>query len=203
MKKEYTKKRRNTGDRTRKQIVLLSVEGKNKTEKNYFNGFNNESTRVVFTSGNETDPVKLAKRLVQEYKSYQLDDELGDRAFCVIDGDVSKKQEKEIKKAETVVKKKGSIIVSNPCIEVWFVFHFTDSTKQYKSSQEVFNRLKEYIPDYEKNMKGIYSRLINKQMVAIRNAKKLEEYNQMLNRSLHNSDYQPSSEVYKIIENLL
>ena len=198
MKKEYTKKRRNTGNRTRKQVILLSVEGKNKTERNYFKGFNNETTRVVFTSGNETDPVKLAKRLVQEYKSYQLDDELGDRAFCVIDGDVSKKQENEIRKAEAVVKKKGSIIVSNPCIEVWFVFHFTDSTKQYKSSQDVVNRLKEYIPDYEKNMKEIYIRLINKQTDAIRNAKKLEVYN----RSLHNFDFQPSSEVYKIIEDL-
>ncbi len=202
MKEKYTRKKRNTGDRTRKQIVLLSVEGQNKTEKNYFNGFNNETTKVVFTSGNETDPVKLSKRLLQEYKDNQLDDGLGDLAFCVVDGDVSKKQEVEIRKAETIVKKKGKVIVSNPCIEVWFLFHFTDSTRQYKSSQEAVNRLKEYIPDYEKNMKEIYNQLFDKLDTAISNAKKLDDYNQMLNRSLHSYDYQPSSEIYKIIEKI-
>lgn len=202
MKEKYTRKKRNTGDRTRKQIVLLSVEGQNKTEKNYFNGFNNETTKVVFTSGNETDPVKLSKRLLQEYKNNQLDDGLGDLAFCVVDGDVSKKQEVEIRKADTIVKKKGKVIVSNPCIEVWFLFHFTDSTRQYKSSQEAVNRLKEYIPDYEKNMKEIYNQLFDKLDTAIINAKKLDDYNQMLNRSLHSYDYQPSSEIYKIIEKI-
>ena len=202
MKKEYTKKKRNTGNRVRKRIVLLSVEGENKTEKNYFKGFNNATTRVVFTRGNETDPVRLAKRLVQEYKSLGLDDELGDLAYCVVDGDVSKKQEKEIKKAETIVKKHGNIIVSNPCFEVWFLFHYTDSTRQYKSSREVVIALKEYIPDYEKNTADIYSQLIDKLDDAISNAKNLDDYNKMMQRSLHNYDYQPSSEVYKIIEGI-
>ena len=96
MKRGYVAKRRNTGNRKRKRIILLAVEGNNKTETNYFRGFNSKDTKIIFASGNDTDPINMANSLVEDYTSNDLDSELGDAAFCVVDGDVSKTRENQI-----------------------------------------------------------------------------------------------------------
>lgn len=199
MKQGYVAKKRNTGNRKRRRIVLLAVEGKNKTETNYFRGFDSKDTKIVFASGNDTDPVNMANSLVEDYRFNDLDDELGDAAFCVVDGDVSKTREKQVLEADRIVKKIGSVIVSNPCIEVWFLCHFTSSSAQFQSSKEAVSRLKEYIPGYEKNMGGIYELLKEKQEYAIKNAKALDQINEVVDRKLHHYDYQPSTEIYKIL----
>ena len=53
-------KRRDTGTRQRKSIVLFAAEGTNKTETLYFNSFKPEKVQIKFTRGNETDPEKMA-----------------------------------------------------------------------------------------------------------------------------------------------
>ena len=199
MKQGYVAKKRNTGTRKRRRIVLLAVEGKNKTETNYFRGFDSKDTKIVFASGNDTDPINMANSLVEDYKLNDLDDELGDAAFCVVDGDVSKTREKQVLEADRIVQKIGSVIVSNPCIEVWFLCHFTPSSGQFQSSKEAVNRLKEYIQKKKKNMKGIYNLLEDKQDFAIKNAKALDQINKTVGRQLHHYDYQPSTEIFKIV----
>lgn len=202
MKTAYTAKKRNAGNRQRKRIILIATEGANKTETNYFKGFDSKEIRIVFVSGNETDPINMAKNLVAEYKDNGLDESLGDLAFCVLDGDLSRDQERRIVEADRILGKTGKIIVSNPCIEVWFLCHYTYSTKQYMSSAEVETRLQQYLPDYKKSMVGLKSVLDERLSKAILNAKRLEEYNQQAGRKPHTYDYQPSTEVYKIVEEL-
>lgn len=203
MRQGYVAKKRNTGNRKRRRIVLLAVEGNNKTEKNYFRGFDSTDTKIIFASGNDTDPINMAKSLIEDYKFNDLDSELGDAAFCVVDGDVSKTREKQVLEADRIVKKIGSVIVSNPCIEVWFLCHFTSSSGQFQSSKEAVIRLKEHIPEYEKSMKGIYELLEDMQEQALKNAKALDQFNIQVGRQLHHYDYQPSTEVYKIIHTIL
>lgn len=203
MKRGYKAKKRNARTRKRRRIILLAVEGKNKTETNYFKSFDNKDTNIVFASGNDTDPINMAKSLVDDYRFNELDGELGDVAFCVTDGDVSRTREKQIMEADRIVRKIGSVIVSNPCIEVWFLCHFAQSSGQFQSGKDVIKRLKEYIPGYEKNMNGIYELLEEKQKTAIINAKELEQHNNMVGRKLHHHDYQPSTEVYKIVQTIM
>lgn len=204
MKKAYYPKKRNTGDRKRKRMILISAEGNSKTEKNYFGDFSNKDTKVIFAPGNDTDPISIVKALVEEYENRGLTKELGDQAFCVVDGDVSKKQEEQILKADKIIRTiKGQVIVSNPCIEVWFLCHFIESTKQYISSAEIVKRLQEYIPGYEKNIKGIKNLLDPNVELAVARAKKLDAYNRDNGRKPHQYDFQPSTEVYKVIEELL
>ena len=202
MRQGYVAKKRNTGKRKRRRIVLLAVEGNNKTETNYFRGFDSKDTKIIFASGNDTDPINMANSLVEDYKFNELDGELGDAAFCVVDGDVSRTREKQVLEADRIVKKIGSVIVSNPCIEVWFLCHFTPSSRPFQSSKEAVNRLKECIPGYEKNMDGLYDLLEEKQEYAINNAKALDRINEAVGRKLHHYDYQPSTEIYKIINYL-
>ena len=80
-------KQRDIEKRKRKSTFLFAAEGNNVTEKNYFKAINSDRVHVIFTKGNETDPVKLMNRLIEESKN--LDPELGDRAFCLVDADVN------------------------------------------------------------------------------------------------------------------
>lgn len=204
MREAYSSKKRNAHNRNRKSIVLLAVEGNNQTEKNYFNGLKFRNARIVFATGNDTDPMNMTKALLRDYKRKGLTAELGDMAYCIVDGDLSKEKESQIVKADELIKEiQGQVIVSNPCVEVWFICHFTDSTKQYVSSDDAVKRLQKFIPDYEKNMKGIASILSDKMLLAIENAKKLNQYNQKNERKEHCADYQPSTEVSVIIEYLI
>lgn len=200
MKYKYNGKIRNSGKRKQRRIVLIATEGNNKTEVNYFNNFSNKDTRVVFVRGNETDPVKMTKHLCDDYVYHDLDSQLGDLAYCVVDGDVSKTKEKQILEADSIIKKIGKVIVSNPCIEIWFLCHFINSTKQYLSSNEAIKRLKEFIPNYTKNDNEIYKLLKDNTNVAIQNAKYLEKYNHDNQHELHRYNNQPSTEIYKIVE---
>jgi len=200
MRFAYKAKKRNSGNRKRRRIILLATEGKNKTEVNYFRSFANKDYNFVFARGNETDPVRMSKHLIEDYAYHDLDKDLGDLAFCVIDGDLSSEKEKQIYEAEQIIKRIGKVIVSNPCIEVWFLCHYINSTKQYSSNNEVIQRLKVYIPNYTKNMLEIGEILSDKVGIAVKNAKCLEEYNYNDQRELHKCHFQPSSEVYKIIE---
>lgn len=202
MKSVYKAKKRNSWDRKRKRIILIATEGKNKTEETYFRNFQTKDTRIIFARGNFTDPVNMATLLVDDYKDKGLDKELGDIAFCVVDGDVSITREKQILDADNIVKGYGSVIVSNPCIEVWFLCHFTDSTKQYASGKEVIKRLQDYLPEYEKNISNLYELIYDKTSVAVENAKRMETNNNCLERKIHRADFQPSTEVYKIIETI-
>lgn len=202
MKSVYKAKKRNSWDRKRKRIILIATEGKNKTEETYFRNFQTKDTRIIFARGNFTDPVNMATLLVDDYKDKGLDKELGDIAFCVVDGDVSITREKQILDADNIVKGCGSVIVSNPCIEVWFLCHFTDSTKQYASGKEAIKRLQDYLTEYEKNISNLYELIYDKTSVAVENAKRMETYNNCLERKLHRADFQPSTEVYKIIETI-
>lgn len=202
MKNVYRAKKRNAGNRQRKRIILIATEGTNKTETNYFKGFNSKETRIVFASGNETDPVNMANSLVAEYGDNGLDERLGDRAFCIVDGDLSRDRERQIFEADRILRKTGTIIVSNPCIEVWFLCHYTYSTRQYLSSSEVESRLREYLPEYKKSMKGLKDILDEHLGRAVLNAKHLDNYNQQAGRKPHTYDYQPATEVYRIIEEI-
>lgn len=48
----------------------------------------------------------------------------------------------------------------------------------------------------------MYAKTIADVDAAIANAKKLEQYNQGLNRALHTASFMPSTEVYKVVETI-
>ena len=72
-RKGYTQKKRRGRYRQTKQILLLAVEGKNKTESNYFQSIASPYVDVRIVRGNETDPVGMAKRMLYEYEGILQD----------------------------------------------------------------------------------------------------------------------------------
>jgi len=202
----YEPKKRNSNSRVRKRIIVISTEGKNKTETNYFRKFNSNKVQIHFARGNATDPVRMAEALVQECEEKDIKKELGDRAYCLVDSDVDSQKDEHIAMADMVAgrnkKYNMEIIVSGPCFEEWFICHHRYSTKQYNSNEELLDDVEAVIPDYSKGREDIYELLVDYQEQAVQNAKKLEKHCIESGRKRHTSDFQPSTEVYKIIEEI-
>lgn len=83
------------------------------------------------------------------------------------------------------------LLVSNPCIELWFLLHFQDQ-KSRITSDKCIQKLMKVSPEYKKGEvshgeKEIFSRNVN---FAIERAKRLNEYEN------------PSTTVYRLIEML-
>ncbi|HIT10971.1 MAG TPA: hypothetical protein IAC24_05175 [Candidatus Onthousia faecigallinarum] len=72
---EITHPRKISSDRVGKlrkpeNKIIIAVEGKNKTEKLYFDNFDDgkKSYSITIAKGNDTDPLKLVKSLYKEIK---------------------------------------------------------------------------------------------------------------------------------------
>lgn len=199
----YISKKRNANTRKRKRFVVISSEGKNKTEKLYFKRFNSDKIRIHFSKGGATHPEGMISELLVEMKDIDFQPQLGDKAYCVIDSDFNEIKNEQIAKAEKKAKTKNiEVIVSGPCFEIWYLCHFIYSTKQYASNEEVIKELEKYIHGYTKSKEDVYDILLSLQEKAIANAKRLEEYNVQNNKKIHSVEFMPSTEVYKIIESI-
>ena len=196
----YQPKARNSYQRNRKSIVLLSTEGKNKTETQYFKSIPSLKHVIRFAQGNYTDPVNMMHALKKEFEELELETEMGDAAFCLVDSDVDPAKNSQLEKADSEAIDGIKLVVSSPCFEIWYLCHFSASTRQYGSNDEVLRILKQHIPEYKKEMTGIREIIWNKTDTAIHNAKVLEQQCFEKGIKLHTVAFTPSTEVYKIVE---
>lgn len=139
--------------RQRVPIICIVCEGKNRTERNYFNKFKNKNNpyRLIIVDAMVTDIVNMDKKCNSLIKEYQLDKKIGDHVFCVFDLDVDPK--KAVKYQELKGKnKKIEYIASNPCFEAWLLYYFEKSPKAVNSSKAEVAQLKKHCNNYEKNL---------------------------------------------------
>ena len=152
MVKRSAQKQRGRNERSTKRFILIGTEGKNKTEIGYFNKFNRiqKNFCVRFSSGNSTDSMGIVEDIKRT--RVKLKFHAGDLAFAVFDADLWGTRGKQIQQAINYAEKQEiKVILSNPCFEVWFVLHFEDGRAPYDSSDKVIDKLKQYVPDYEKS----------------------------------------------------
>jgi len=201
----YVAKKRCSGSRKRKSIILVSTEGKNQTETNYLKDFKNRNVPILFASGRFTDPVNMVETLSVEMERNGFDRDLGDKAFCLIDADVSPSKNQKIREADKIARKKGiELIVSAPCFELWFLCHYSFSTRQYGSNDELIAELMKHedFLNYKKNCTGLYEKLLPRLDIAIDNAKRLEYELIKLGKKKHTVDFSPSTEAYIVIQTI-
>ena len=200
----YHGKRRNTWDRKRKSLILLSVEGKNKTETQYFTDMARElNLNIRFAPGNYTDPVHMVKVLKDACREHGVGEEPGDKAFCIVDADVNPDKNSQLALADSMSEKDGILlIVSSPCFEVWCLCHYGCSSTHYQSSSAVVEDLQKKLPGYRKNGEGLYKVLAADTTTAIANAKILEKACIEAGYIPHTVEFSPSSEIYKVVEYL-
>lgn len=166
-----SKRKREIPNRQRKPVIALVCEGRNKTERKYFNHFKDRyGLYNLFVYDSEsTDILSMAKKCRQIFKNNQMDKNEGDRIFCLVDLDLSHTQ---YEKYLSVKKKYKEVnfIVSNPCFEIWLLYYFINNPEITSSSQKVKEQLKKIVPQYSEsfdivekcNLSDMYSVAINR-----------------------------------------
>lgn len=187
------------------KTILLIFEGKNKTEKLYFNNFKTRNSGVIlmFPSTKDTDSLSLVEFAVQCLKEFDINIKEGDRVWCIYDTDINPQKQQQLDNARKLAKKfKINIALSNPCFEIWYLLHFKYSTSCFGSNESLIQELKEYIPDYDKNIDvfKIVDEIKNNISYATANAMKLNDYHAELGRNLENIECNPSTQVFEVIE---
>lgn len=185
-----------------------AIVGDGFTEKIYFEQLKESESIKDFTIKPQL-PNKKGKggghvRVLQKVK--ELLHEGYDHVYCLIDFDkvVQENNTDNFRKDCLLLdQEKVTILINNPCFEVWFVLHFEKTGKLFSSGDEVEKKLCQHIKDYSKNQqylqkKNIYSYL--KPMLfskAIPNAEFLER-----NRE-EQCELYPRAEVYKLMKDLV
>nr|WP_129409637.1 RloB family protein [Marinitoga lauensis] len=120
-----------------------------------------------------------------------------DQIWFVFDKDEVKDQ--DFNNTINKLEKNGyKAIYSNPCFELWYLLHY-DFYQASLSKEHCLKKLKEKIPEYEKNSEDMYNKLKDKMEIAIDNAKKLEELKKDIKSF---SKKNPYTNVYKLVEEL-
>lgn len=200
----YRRKERNSRKRKRKPIVFLCAEGRNKTETLYFKAFGQDVNRIVrFSPGNYTDPVNMVQCLSKYMAENDFSPDLGDKAFCLIDADISVSKDAQIAKAIKLAQKENiQVIVSAPCFEYWYLCHFGMFGKKYLSNSELLSDIQHYVPQYQKNAPDMYEILKGRLLDAIQNAQAMEKRHLKDGETLHTVSFYPSTEVYYVVQEL-
>lgn len=202
--REFQKKRRNTEKRCKKPVMLITAEGNNKTERLYFTSLQKQhgkySMKFVKTS-KDTDPDGMYKSLDNYWRNNDLSKKYGDKAYIVMDLDCN---EQKAQRVEALSKNSENIqfVLSNPCIEVWFLLHFSYSTHQFMNSKEPKRELRKYINAYEENV-NIASVLEPHMHSAMRNVERLRDYYQRLGISWGSVACNPMTDVQRVVTELI
>lgn len=145
--------KRPIGKRRYRKLFVISAEGK-KTEPQYFAIFNNKSSVVhvhCLKPKGGSSPDKVLKRM----RNYIRDESIRktDEAWLVVDkDDWSNEQLSELHEWSESVDNYG-LAVSNPKFEYWLLLHF-EGGNGVRSSRECSERLKTYLPGYDKGIKA-------------------------------------------------
>ena len=170
---------RNSRGKTMKPNFFVFCEGK--TEINYVKFLRSVfrvPVQVVTKKSDSNISVEFIERSKREYVLTK-----NDQTFLMFDLDVEGMLEHLQKLPQ------ATLLVSNPCVELWFLLHYQNVENEI-SSDECLRKLLIHSPQYEKGAltDGEKRVLIENMPEAIERAKRLEEYKN------------PSTSAYRLIE---
>ena len=155
----------------------------------------------MFAEGNSTDSINVVRDAADSFARRGLSAEDGDEAYAVIDTDFGKGN--QLRRARQLAESVNvSLILSNPCIEVWFSEHFSYSTRPYKNSREVISSLQKVWPEYSKEMLS-FDKVMRLTKTAITNAEKLKSYHLEATGKDDVIDCNPSTDMYRLVQKLI
>lgn len=150
---DMAKKTKDIYKKQRKPYVFIVCEGRNRTEITYFDHFKERSApfNLYCKPCESTDILSMAKKAASIFVENDLDLDLGDRVFCLVDLDLEQTKYDKFITAKKKYKK-IDIIPSNPCFEVWLQYYFTKYPKVVPSSQKVKEEMAKILPGYTESM---------------------------------------------------
>lgn len=135
--------------RQRKPSIFIVCEGRNKTERIFFNHFNQRNAPYTLRvkDSEATDIMNMAKKAAMLFTEYDLDAEIGDKVYCLVDLDLEQNKYEKYLKAKKLYKN-IEIIPSNPCFETWLQYYFTAHPKAVSSSQKAKEEMQGFVAGY-------------------------------------------------------
>jgi hypothetical protein len=195
------------GKRKGNTTILFIVDGQ--TEKWYLKLLKEEEALKNFTIQPE---LQKKKKISEQYKMVVENAEDYNKVIWIIDLDTYLKERKEAKPSfkskfqelngylnKLKTNDKVRVLINTPCLEFWFLLHFTDTNRYFSNyasvSKEFRNTL---LNDYEKTEKyfknrnaNIYKKLKMYQSTAINRAERLGDFDP-------NFPETAKAEIYKI-----
>ncbi len=198
--------RRPPPTKTERPCILIVCEGE-KTEPSYFNALKGElrlSSVDVEVEGKEcgSAPISVVNRAIAmknrraEIAATSTTKNLYDEIWCVID--VECPPHKTLDNAW--IKARGNqlkVVLSNPGFEYWYLLHFEKTSALMYGNDKVIERLKNHLPNYQKNDPDVFSKIYQKTDTAISNAKSViaeKHYEEDLRTC------NPSTDVHRLVE---
>ena len=143
--------KRPVGVRRYRKLLVIAVEG-TKTEPQYFAIFNTSQSTIwvkCIKGNHASSPPQVLKRMENYLKEKSLNKT--DEAWLVVDKDQwTDAQLTQLYNWSQVGGNYG-FALSNPKFEYWLLLHFENGTG-ISSTQECNERLKRYLPDYDKHL---------------------------------------------------
>lgn len=189
--------------RQRKPSIFIVCEGRNKTERTYFNHFNERYAPYNLRIENceSTDITSMAQKANSIFVENDLDLKIGDRVYCLVDLDLEQHKYEKYIKAKSKYKK-IIMIPSNPCFEVWLQYYFVKDPKAVRSSQKAKDEMRKLLAGYTESMDVIAEAKlgINEHVLAIQKSEvKNSHYEEILTEVQKN----PYTEVATIVTELI
>lgn len=194
-KKAYSKRKIGTRG-TPKETFLIVCEGRC-TEPNYFKSFRITSASIK-VEGLGCNTLSLVNRTIEYVNEAKKQNLQFDQVWSVFDRNSHPAQ--NFNNAFRLAERNNiRIAYSNEAFELWYLlhFHYIDSAISRKT---YISKLKERLGHkYKKNSTTVYEELLDKQHIAIRNAKRLlAKYGRNYNKEKAN----PSTTVHLLVKEL-
>lgn len=190
---------RNLGEK-----LIIACEGQ--TEKGYFDAIRETlrlSTKQVILRHEGSKPLTVVETAIRNIERLKESREWGlrDTAWAVFDGEEHQSSPGDRQNWNTAIQlaksKNINLAISNPCFELWYLLHFEDQTA-YLNREQARQKLKKYVPDYEKNLQLYPDPLAEKMEDAIERAQKLSERAQTLETDLRCDVYQLIKQLFRL-----
>ena len=193
------REKRKGRQREKVPCIFLIVEGE--SERIYFRKFTKRNCRVEVFVGDNGNPEKLVKKAEDLLTSGRIDLDEKDELWCVFDRDDNSQE--CINRAKDRAGKNGfRIVFSNPCWEIWLLWHFEESFSYRESSQNLKQELKQnHIKNYHET--GDYFDLLKPHMEdAISRAKKAKQRYLTAGKGELTLEFNPSSSVFELLDEI-
>jgi len=193
--------RRRLPSRTHNKVELIVCEGSN-TEPAYFEALKRRlrlyAVRIDVISPSESEPNTVVERAIAKRKEMEEDGIPCEKVWCVVDVEIPPHSTLDEAWEKANQTPKLELVLTNPCIEYWFLLHFEKHTSQFADNEEVMKKLKTVHPSYKKRRIG-FDDLYPRTSEAIKNSKEVLKEN---NCSEYLRNCNPSTHVHKIVEHL-
>ncbi len=187
--------------KTPNKIELIVCEGE-KTELVYFNALKSKlrlrAVQIDVISPSESEPIAVVKRAIAKKKEMA---KLGipyEKVWCVVDVEIP--PHKTLNEAWEKARETDGLelILTNPCIEYWFLLHFKKHTAPFNNNADVMNELKAVHRSYKKSRIG-FDILYPHTATAIKYSKEVLEEKSC---GEYLRECNPSTHIHKIVEHL-